>query len=188
MRLPVRECVNTGQDYWTTGQLNYWATGLTIITSTNSFACFSYFPSFANMSSPAPAVLFMVQRSEEFSPPFTLAQGCTQTVLPSLQTQVCFWGVAFFTTSVWVCRTVHSPILWSTNSHCAVVSLASASLAWPDPTIPGFHPLQLLFHNHVHFSYCSPLASASVAAPQLHPPRQLLIPDCVKCEDPTSLA
>ena len=41
---------------------------------TSSFAHFSYCPSFAYVSSLAPAALFMVQRLEEISLPFALAQ------------------------------------------------------------------------------------------------------------------
>ena len=59
--------------------------------------------------------------------------------------------------SMWLC------LLWRTNMQpCAVVSLASISLAWSDQTAPRLCPLQLLLPV-----LCT--VSASAAVPRLHP-------------------
>ena len=62
-----------------------------------------------------------------------------------------------------------------TNSPCAVASLVSTSLMWPDPTAPHLRLLQLLLPTCIRVSYCSPFATASAAAHLL----QLLLLICV---------
>ena len=67
---------------------------------------------------------------------------------------------------------------------CAVVSLASASLAWSDRTAPRLRPLQLLLPNCIRFSCCSPTAPASACCSRIVRfrlrPLQLLLPECVR--------
>jgi len=58
---------------------------------------------------------------------------------------------------------------------CVVVSLASTNLAWSDKTALQLRPLHLLLPDCICFSYCSPIESVSVAAPQLHPLQLLLL-------------
>ena len=62
------------------------------------------------------------------------------------------------------------------QSWCSPIVSASADCIDPLQLLPS---LQLLLPTCVRFSCCSPLASASVAAPWLRPLR-LLLPDCVR--------
>jgi len=133
-----------------------------MITSTSSFARFSNCPLVCQHEQSSTCIT--VQRSEELSPLFAFAQGGTRQFFLHYRHRCASEGSPPLPR-----RESGIPLLWSTNSSCAVLSLASTSLAWPDPTVLRLHLLQLLLHNHIHFSYCSPLVSASAASPGLHP-------------------